>query len=321
AGRSATPNAPRRIAGYRIVRELGAGGMGTVFEAFDEKMSRNVALKILSRHISSAEKAADRFAREAWIGGKLNQPNLVRVYDRGQFEDLSFYSMEMVDGGSLYDVIRHLKQWGEERAWGLQFGSRDYVTWALTQIIAAARGLDFAHRQGVVHRDIKPMNILLSVEPCTVKIADFGLAIDMTATRLTTAGKVLGTVAYMAPEQIRGRQDETDGRADIYALAVTLFELLTLQLPFRWGTPQLYLNAVLTPGARRPSRLNERVSRDLDTVLNKALEKNPKDRYASMAAFAEDLENVLRFQPIAARPPGPMARLGKWARRRPSIAA
>jgi len=294
--------------------------MGTVFEAHDAKMNRSVALKILSRHISSAEKAADRFAREAWIGGKLNHPNLVRVYDRGVFEDLSFYTMELVDGGSLYDIIRHLKQWGEDRDWGLEFGSSEYVTWAITQIVATARGLDYAHRQGVVHRDIKPMNILLSKEPCTVKIADFGLAVDMTATRLTTAGKVLGTVAYMAPEQIRGKHDEIDGRTDVYSLAVTLFELLTLELPFTGETHQLYLNAVLTAEAKRPRKLNERVSRDLEIVLRKALEKSPKDRYASAAAFADDLENVLRFRPIAATPPTFVSRLAKWARRQPYVA-
>ena len=316
----AAPGAPRQIAGYRIVRELGAGGMGTVFEAFDEKMNRSVALKILSRHISSAEKAADRFAREAWIGGKLNHLNLVRVYDRGQFEDLSFYSMEMVDGGSLYDVIRHLKQWGKDREWGLEFGSREYVTWALTQTISAARGLDYAHRQGVVHRDIKPMNILLSKEPCTVKIADFGLAIDMTATRLTTAGKVLGTVAYMAPEQIRGRQEEIGGRTDVYSLAVTLFELLTLELPYAGETQQLYLNAVLTSEAKRPRKLNERVGRDLEIVLRKALEKNPKDRYATAAALADDLENVLALRPITATPPSLASSLVKWTRRQPYVA-
>jgi serine/threonine protein kinase/tetratricopeptide (TPR) repeat protein len=315
------PGAPRLIAGYRIVRELGAGGMGTVFEAFDERMKRTVALKILSRHISSSDRAADRFAREAWIAGKLNHPNLVRVYDRGQFEDLSFYSMELVDGGSLYDVIRRLKQWGEDREWGLAFGSREYVAWALTQIIAAARGLDYAHRQDVVHRDVKPMNVLLSRDPCTARIADFGLAIDMTATRLTTAGKVMGTVAYMAPEQIRGRDEEIDGRTDVYSLAVTLFELLTLELPFSGETQQLYLNAVLTSEAKRPRKLNERVGRDLEIVLRKALEKSPKDRYATASAFADDLENVLALKPITATPPTFASRVVKWARRQPYVAA
>lgn len=308
---------PSQIGGYRILRELGAGGMGAVFEAFEQKMDRRVALKILSRHVASSENAANRFEREAWIAGKLNHPNLVRVFERGEDREVSFFSMELVDGGSLNDVIRNLRAWGKDESWGLSFGSREYVSWAIGRIIEAARGLHFAHRQGVVHRDIKPMNILLNRDPPAVKVADFGLAVDLGATRLTSAGRVMGTVAYMAPEQIRGRSDLVDARTDVYSLGVTLFELLTLELPFTGETQQIYLNAVLTSQARRPRKLNERVGRDLETVIQKSLEKDREDRYASAAAFAEDLENVVHFRPITARPPGASARLVKWARRRP----
>jgi tetratricopeptide (TPR) repeat protein len=291
--------------------------MGTVYEAIDTGMSRRVALKILSRHQAPSGRVGDRFAREAWIGGRLSHPNLVRVFGRGTFEDLSFYSMELVDGGSLHDAIVRLRRGGRDDALGLEFGGREYVAWAIAQVIEAARGLDYAHRNGVVHRDVKPANILLSRDPRGIKVADFGLAFDLEATRLTTAGAALGTFAYMAPEQIRGDTRAIDARTDVYALGVTLFELLTLELPYTGTTQQAYSHAVLTTEPRRPGRLNARVGRDLEIVLKKALEKDPKDRYPSAAAFAEDLENVLALRPIRARPPTRAARLLKWSRRRP----
>jgi len=307
---------PKRIAGYRILRELGAGGMGTVFEAYEETMNRKVALKVLSRHQAPSEKSARRFEHEAWIAGKLDHPNLVKVYERGTWEELSYYSMELLDGGSLHDVVQNMRRWGRDDAHKLEFGNQEYVRWAIGQIVVAARGLEYAHRHGVVHRDIKPMNLLLNSELGTLKIADFGLALDKDATRLTSAGKMLGTLAFMAPEQILGRR-EIDARCDIYALGVTLFELLTLQLPFSAKTQQMYISAVLTTEARRARKLNERVSRDLEVVIVKALEKEPRDRYPTMGAFADDLENVLHLRPIAARPPHWTARSWKWAQRKP----
>ncbi len=308
---------PKQIAGYRILRELGAGGMGTVFEAHDEKMDRRVALKVLSRHQAPSEKAGLRFEQEAWIAGKLDHPNLVKVYERGHWEELSYYAMELVDGGSLGDVIKNLKRWGRDDRWKLEFGSREYTHWAISQVITAARALGYAHRHGVVHRDIKPMNLLLSREPVAIKIADFGLAIDEEATRMTTAGNILGTLMFMAPEQILGKSDKIGAAADIYALGVTLFELLTLSLPFEGATQQLYMNAVLTTEARRPSKLNEQVSRELEIVICKALEKEPRDRYATADALADDLENILHLRPINAQPVGRITRTWKWARRKP----
>jgi len=318
---SVAARGPRVVAGYRIIRQLGAGGMGTVFEAHEEKMNRRVALKVLARSLADAARAEERFAREAWIAGKLNHPNLVKVFEKGEFEDLSFFSMELVDGGSLGDVLKSLRAWGKDDSLGLVFGTRAYVSWAIEQIVQAARGLEHAHRQGVVHRDIKPMNILLNRDPPAVKVADFGLALDLAATRMTVTGTAMGTISYMAPEQIRGRKDLMDARTDVYALGVTLFELLTLQLPYAGETQQMYVNEVLTAAARKPHKLNERVGRDLEVVIGKALEKNPKDRYPSAGALADDLENVLHFRPISARPPSAAQRLTQWIRRRPMHAA
>jgi tetratricopeptide (TPR) repeat protein len=164
------------------------------------------------------------------------------------------------------------------------------------------------------------MNLLLSRETGKVKIADFGLAIEQDASRMTTAGKVLGTLAYMSPEQILGKQ-KIDARTDIYALGVTLFELLTLAFPYAGETQQMYLNAVLSSEARPARKLNARVGRDLDIVIRKAIEKRPEDRYAAADELADDLENVLHFRPIHAVPPSPAARAIKWVRRKPLHAA
>jgi tetratricopeptide (TPR) repeat protein len=308
---------PRRVANYTIVRELGAGGMGTVFEAFDETMRRTVALKILPRTYGPSARMDQRFAQEAWIAGKLTHKNLVKVYERGTWEEISFYAMELVDGGSLAEVVGRMRRDGRDARLGLEYESPQYVRWAVEQAIQAAEALDHAHRHGVVHRDIKPMNLLLDREAGILKIADFGLAISLEATRLTSDGRALGTPVYMAPEQILGKQREIDGRADIYALGVTLFELLTLQLPYLGETQPLYFNAVLTHEARRAGGLNRRVGRDLEVVIHKALEKDPRDRYATAGAFAADLQNVLSLRPIQAVPPGRLQRVVKWARRKP----
>ncbi len=312
--------APKRIAHFTITRELGMGGMGTVYLAHDEKMDRAVALKVLARHQIS-EKAGKRFEQEAWIAGRLDHPNLVKVYERGVWEDLSYFSMELVDGGSLGDVIQNLRRGGRDERWGLEFGSSRYVHWAIGMVIDAARGLDFAHRQGVVHRDVKPMNLLLSRDPPAVKIADFGLAIDAEVTRMTTVGTVMGTISFMAPEQIRGEQRLIGASSDVYALGVTLFELLTLELPYSGQTQQIYMSQVLTAEARRASKLNSRVSRDLETVLLRAMEKEPRHRYPTAAAFADDLDNVLHLRPITAKPSGAGKRAVKWVRRKPVHAA
>ncbi len=311
---------PKRIAHFAIRRALGAGGMGTVYLADDDRMHRLVALKVMKRHLAS-EKAERRFEQEAWIAGRLDHPNVVKVYERGEWEETSFISMELVDGGSLAEVIESMRGTGRDESRHLEYGSSQYVHWALRTIIDAARGLDFAHRQGIVHRDIKPVNLLLSRSLGAVKVADFGIAVDMEATRMTTDGSVLGTILYMAPEQIRGERDRIGPRTDVYALGVTLFELITLQMPFTGRTQQLYMSQVLTAEARRARKLNARVSQDLDTVLRKAMEKDPAERYETAGAFADDLENILHLRPIAARPAGHLTRAVKLIRRRPVHAA
>ncbi len=317
----ASAEPPRFIAGFRTIREIGAGGMGTVFEAFDERMRRHVALKVLGRGAGASDKAALRFAHEAWIEGRLDHPNLIKVFDRGETEDVSWYTMELVDGGSLHDVVRNLRTVGRDERLRLSFEGRDYVGWAVRQVGIAARALHHAHLQGVVHRDVKPANLLLSLAHRTLKVADFGLALSPENVRLTTAGTLIGTIAYMAPEQILARRGEIGPATDVYALGVTLFELVTLELPYVGETQQIYQNAVLTSQARRARALNQRVGRDLEIVIRKALEKSPRDRYPTAQALAEDLDNVVHLRPIVAKPPSPARRMLQWGRRRPAHAA
>ena len=315
----APPPVLSRVAHFRIERELGAGGMGTVYLAHDERMNRRVALKVMARHSSGT--AGRRFEQEAWIAGRLDHPNIVKVYERGEWEELSFYAMELVDGGTLAHVIERLRRGGRDETLGLTFGTSPYIHWVLRALIEVARGLEVAHRSGIVHRDIKPVNLLLSRTQGILKIADFGIAMDAHAERLTTTGTAIGTVLYMSPEQIRGDTHAIDSRSDVYALGVTLFEAITLQLPYSGGSQQIYVSQVLTGEARRARRINAQVSRDLDTVLRKAMERDAADRYPSAAAFADDLDNVLQLRPIAARPAGVHARAAKWVRRRPVHAA
>jgi serine/threonine protein kinase len=234
---------PERIAHFVIRRELGAGGMGAVYLAHDERMNRDVALKVMSRAQSSGKSEA-RFEQEAWIAGRLDHPNIVKVYERGTWEGYPYFSMEVIDGGSLADVIASMSRTGRDDSRNLSFGSSPYIHWAIGKVIEAARGLDYAHRQGVVHRDVKPMNLLLSRELGSVKIADFGLAIDVEATGMTTVGSVMARFcSWPRTDPWRGGADR---RADdVYALGA-LFEMLTLELPYVGRTQQLYMSQVLT---------------------------------------------------------------------------
>jgi tetratricopeptide (TPR) repeat protein len=321
SGQDVADPIPRRIAHFRILSRLGSGGAGTVFEALDERMNRRVALKVMSSALVQSGRAARRFEREAWIAGRLSHPHIVRVFERGTWEDYRYHSMELIGGGALQDVMETMRRDGRDERLGLSFGSAEYIHWVVRQTLLAARALHHAHQEGIVHRDVKPANLLLDGSPPDVKLVDFGIAIDEERTRLTTEGAVIGTIRYMAPEQLLGRTDEIDGSTDIHALGVTLFELLTLEYPYRGETHQRYVDAVLKGEARRPRQINGRVSRDLEVVIGKTLERERRHRYRSALEFAEDLDNVLHLRPIRARPPGPAERAAKWVHRKPLHAA
>jgi WD40 repeat protein/tRNA A-37 threonylcarbamoyl transferase component Bud32 len=281
--------------------------MGVVYRARDTKLKRDVALKMIladGRYLSS--RAVDRFRLEAEAVARLKHPNILEIFDAGECEGQHYFTMELVGGGSLADQMGRLVGAPREAA---------------RLVALAARAVHHAHLHGILHRDLKPGNILLTPggEP---KIADFGLARHAeTDTRLTQSGAVLGTPAYMAPEQAEGRKDLSVA-ADVYALGAILYEGLTGRLPFPGDTPAEILKQLLKPEAEPipPRRLKRTVPRDLETICLKCLERQPSRRYKSAEAVAEDLCHFLNDEPIGARPVSRLERAAKWVRRRPALA-
>jgi YD repeat-containing protein len=299
-----TPTAPPTealvpsVPGYEILGELGRGGMGVVYKARQLNLNRIVALKMVltGAHAGPDERA--RFRAEAEAVARLQHPNIVQIHETGEHDRLPFFALEYVEGGSL---ARRLN--------GKPLPAR-----AAAQLVEAlARGVDAAHRRGVVHRDLKPGNVLLGADG-TPKITDFGLAkqVDGQAS-LTPTGAILGTPNYMAPEQARGQTHEVGPAADIHALGAILYECLTGKPPFGGKTPLDTLQQVLTEEPKPPSHAGPKVPRDLETICLKCLHKEPARRYASALELAEDLRRFLAGEPVLARP---VSRLRRWARRR-----
>jgi serine/threonine-protein kinase len=310
-GPDATPPVPHpaalpQVPGYRVEAVLGRGGMGVVYRAWHLRLGRPVALKMLltGLHARPAEQA--RFLREAQAVAALQHPNLVPVYDVGDVGGQPYFTMELVEGGTLADRTQGVPQPARQAA-------------ALVATLAEA--VQAAHRGGIVHRDLKPANILMTSDG-TPKVTDFGLARRLEGDGdLTLSGFPVGTPSYMAPEQARGDKRALGPPTDVYALGAILYELLTGRPPFCAESGSATLQQVVADEPVPPARLNPRVPRDLTTICLKCLSKAPPRRYASAAALAEDLRRYLRGEPIAARPAGRLERLARWARRRPAAAA
>jgi eukaryotic-like serine/threonine-protein kinase len=293
-----------QVPGYRVEALLGYGGMGVVYRAWHLGLSRPVALKMVLAGPWARPQEQERLIREARAVAALQHPNIVPVYDVGDVEGRPYFTMELVEGGSLADKIQGVPQPAREAA-------------ALVATLADA--VHAAHQSGTVHRDLKPANILLTKNG-TPKVTDFGLARRLqNGAGLTLSGAALGTPSYVAPEQARGEKKAIGPATDIYALRVILYEMLTGRPPFQ-GEPAATLQQVLTEEPIPPARLNPQVPRDLATICLKCLHKEPHRRYASAAALAEDLRRFLRGEPITARPAGRLERLARWARRRPAAA-
>lgn len=391
---------PQTAGDFQLLREIGRGGMGVVYEALQKSLKRRVALKVVNQLISGSEKQLRRFRREAESAARLHHSNIVPVYGFGEDQGLQFYAMQLIEGATLAEVLDGLRerdsacQPTDTRALRVKAAVRRLLTAATPSaggaaseradrtaeldtsaagwedsertvaapavgtpsasfsvrqsdtsldvsassrtsaadvsqetairlpseyyrnvarlVAAAANGLHYAHGQGILHRDIKPANLLLDAGG-TIWIADFGLARAVEPEAQTQTGEIVGTLRYMAPEQLRGQADQ---RTDVYSLGLTLQELLTLQPP---GIP------LMSAGGQRESvrlrALRPEVPRDLETIAQKACHAEPERRYETAADFEADLLRFLEDRPILARPAGPFERLWRWSRRNPQLAA
>jgi serine/threonine-protein kinase len=267
---------------YRIMRKLGAGGMADVYLAEDQELGRRVAIKILNGRHANDDQFIERFRREAKNAAALNHPNIVSIYDRGEAEDTYYIAMEFLDGRSLKELIV-----------GRGAAPMNVAIEYARQILSALR---FAHRHGIVHRDIKPHNVLVDAEG-RVKVTDFGIARAGTS-QMTETGSIVGTAQYLSPEQARG--GEVDPRSDLYSLGVVLYELLTGKTPFEGETPVEIAMKHLSNAPKPPSKLRPEVPPALDKVVLRALAKDPDDRYQSADEMEADLERVARGAPVSA---------------------
>ncbi|MBY0524394.1 MAG: protein kinase [Gemmataceae bacterium] len=294
------------VAGYDILGELGRGGMGVVYKARQRALKRTVALKMVLAGAAGSKKGVARFQTEAEAVARLQHPNIVQIYEVGDQDGKPYFSMEYIEGRSLSAHLDSSPQPAKEAA-------------RLVGILA--RAMHVAHQKGIIHRDLKPANVLVANDG-TLKITDFGLAKRLDESDgPTQTGDVMGTPSYMAPEQAQGKLDLIGPATDVYALGAILYEMLTARPPFKAETAMDTMFQVLFNEPVPPNQLRAKMPSDLETICLKCLEKEPPRRYPTALELAEDLDRFVNDQPILARPVGPLARMLKWARRRPAAAA
>ncbi len=300
----AAPPGPRKLGKFDLRRVVGHGAFGTVYEAWDPELARVVALKVPRAGSLDSRQEHDRFQREGRSVAQLRHPGIVSVHQVGEEEGVPFLVSDFVEGVTLADLLT---------------GRRPPPREAAALVERIARALQYAHEQGVVHRDVKPSNVMIDPagEP---HLMDFGLARrDAGEVTMTLDGQVLGTPAYMSPEQARGEGHRVDGRSDVYSLGVVLYQVLTGELPFR-GNTRMLLHQVLNDEPRSLRSLNDRIPRDLETIALKAMAKEPARRYATAGDLADDLERFRKGEPIRARPVRAAEKVWRWCRHNPLAA-
>ncbi|HEX2477444.1 MAG TPA: serine/threonine-protein kinase [Lacipirellulaceae bacterium] len=345
AASSITPHdelAGRIVGDFRLKRVIGRGGMGVVYEAEQVSLGRRVALKVLPFAAMLDKQHLARFKNEARAAATLDHENIVAVYSVGSDGDLHYYAMQLIAGQSLAQVIAAMRaksvanrssvavaadstvtdhrprttdfEPAAEIAALPEFNSHEYFSTIVRLGIQAAEALDHAHQNGVLHRDIKPANLLLDGAG-KLWVTDFGLARIEHEAGMTMTGDIVGTLRYMSPEQALAIRAVVDHRSDIYSLGVTFYELITLQPAIRGDDRQEILRQIAFDDPRKPRQINERLPRDLETIVLKAIEKEPSDRYDSAQELAGDLRRFLANEPIRAKPARALERLTKWSRR------
>jgi len=315
-----------RFGDYELIRQVGRGAMGVVYEAVQLKLRRRVALKMILDSQASSPAVRRRFAIEAEAVAKLDHPNILPIYEVGEWEEQPFLGMKRVEGASLRQKMTQGELGLFRKDGGADGATPMERAKAAARLVATiAKAVHHAHEHGVLHRDLKPGNVLIDAEGRPY-LTDFGLAKLMDGAGLdhglptgTVPGSILGTPSYMSPEAAGGRR--LSAVSDVYSLGAILYELLTGQPPFKAASAIETMRLVVEQDPRRPKALHRQIPRDLDTICMKCLEKNPGARYQSAGDLAEDLERWLEQRPIHARPAGPMLRLGRWTRRNPVGAA
>jgi tetratricopeptide (TPR) repeat protein len=341
---------------FRILREIGRGGMGVVYEAQQISLKRRVALKVLPFAAVLDPRQLQRFQNEAQTAACLHHTNIVPVFTVGCERGVHYFAMQYIDGETLDRVIQNLRRQQRLHSAAKEEGPRNQPTTAHSPApptsappsaetvqpvqaslstersiasreffqsvarlgIQAAEGLDHAHQQGILHRDIKPANLLLDLRG-NLWITDFGLARFQKDARLSMTGDLVGTLRYMSPEQALAKRVVVDHRTDIYSLGVTLYELLTLEPAFRGSDREELLRQVAFEEPRSPRRLNKSIPAELETIVLKATEKNPAERYATAQELADDLRRFVEDKPIRAKRPTLVQRAAKWRRRHPAV--